>query len=74
MNYKAMYFHLFNAAASAIDAINHGDPLAARELLMEAQRFTEELYLDACLDAEDEDAGLTPEERYELVFHERIDL
>lgn len=70
MDYKAMYFHLFNAATDAIHEIDVGFPLVARDLLIEAQRAAEDLYLE---DNPDEpEAGLTPEERYELIFHEQL--
>ena len=54
MDYKAMYFHLFNAATDAIHEIDIGFPLVAKDLLIEAQRATEELYMED---------GLTPENR-----------
>ena len=47
MEYKAMYFHLFNAITDAIEEIDRGYPLVARDLLAEAQRETEEQYMEA---------------------------
>ena len=73
MDYKAMYFHLFNATTDAIEQIDCKFPLVARDLLVEAQRETEEMYLLAESEELDEiDAGLTPEERLELDFHKRL--
>ena len=46
MDYKKLYFHLFNAATDAIESITNGDSFAARDILIRAQQETEEMYLD----------------------------
>ena len=45
MDYKRMYFHLFNALTDAIEEITHGDVLTAQNILIKAQQDTEEIYL-----------------------------
>ena len=69
MNYKAMYFHLFNAATDAIEAIDRGSPKSAREILVEVQRETEEMYL-SLTDTEpiEVDPSLRNEELCKLLF------
>lgn len=46
MDYKKMYFHLFNALTDAIEEFRTGDVLTARDMLMKAQQETEEMYMD----------------------------
>lgn len=46
MDYKKLYFHLFNAATDAIESITNGDWIAARDTLIRAQQETEEMYLE----------------------------
>lgn len=46
MLYKDMYYRLFNAVTDAISAIEGGDVFRARKLLMDAQRKTEEMFID----------------------------
>lgn len=41
--YKKMYYHLFNKIT---DALNESDFQRAREILMNAQRETEEIYIN----------------------------
>ena len=45
MNYKKLYFHLFNAVTDAIEEITTGDVLTARDILIKAQQETEEIYM-----------------------------
>ena len=45
MNYKKLYFHLFNSVTDAIEAISAHDSLAARDILIRAQQETEEMYM-----------------------------
>ena len=46
MDYKKLYFHLFNAATDAIELITGGDWIAARDALIRAQQETEEMYME----------------------------
>ena len=46
MDYKKLYFHLFNAATDAIEAITNGDSFAARDILIRAQQEAEDMYLE----------------------------
>ena len=46
MDYKKLYFHLFNAITDAIESINNGDCFVARDILIRAQQETEEMYLE----------------------------
>ena len=46
MNYKKLYFHLFNAVTDAIEEITIGDVLTARDILINAQQETEEMYME----------------------------
>ena len=50
MDYKKLYFHLFNAATDSIEHINNGDWVAARDILIRAQQETEEMYLEEGFD------------------------
>lgn len=43
--YKQLYFKLFNALTDAIRALEQKDTARAWEILMMAQRETEELYI-----------------------------
>ena len=43
--YKKMYLKLFNAVTDAVELLSKGKFLAARTLLIEAQRDCEELYI-----------------------------
>ena len=47
MDYKKMYFHLFNAITDALRDIENGDPSAAEQRLIRAQQTTEEMYISA---------------------------
>ena len=46
MDYKKLYFHLFNAVTDAVEDIRNGDWVAARDILIRAQQETEEMYLE----------------------------
>ena len=46
MDYKKLYFHLFNSVTDAIEAISAHDSLAALNILIRAQQETEEMYMD----------------------------
>ena len=52
MDYKKLYFHLFNAATDALRAMEQQNYGQAAALLIAAQQETEEMYMDA----EDENA------------------
>ena len=52
MDYKKLYFHLFNAATDALRAMEQQNYGQAAALLITAQQETEEMYMDA----EDENA------------------
>ena len=45
MDYKKLYFHLFNAATGAIEAIERQNYGQAAALLIAAQQETEEMYM-----------------------------
>ena len=47
MNYKKMYFHLFNAITDALRDMENGDPSSAGRRLIRAQQETEEMYISA---------------------------
>ena len=47
MDYKKMYFHLFNAITDALNDMTNGDPSAAKQQLIRAQQETEEMYISA---------------------------
>ena len=47
MDYKKLYFHLFNAATDAIEAIEQQNYGQASAILIAAQQETEEMYIDA---------------------------
>ncbi|MBQ9937176.1 MAG: hypothetical protein IJO86_02480 [Oscillospiraceae bacterium] len=44
--YKKMYLVLFNAITSALRQIDENDFLVAKEILVTAQKKTEEIFLD----------------------------
>ena len=46
MDYKKLYFHLFNAATDAIEAIEKKNYGQASAILIAAQQETEEMYMD----------------------------
>lgn len=46
-NYQEMYFILFNAVTDALDAIEKRNIGKASELLCQAQKKTESLYIEA---------------------------
>ena len=46
MDYKKLYFHLFNSVTDAIESITNGDSFAARDILIRAQQEAEEMYMD----------------------------
>ena len=50
--YKKMYFHLFNAMTDALWALEENDPARAAQILISAQQWGEEAYLELS----DEDA------------------
>ena len=45
MDYKPMYFTLFNGLTDALDALNRGDISQAKEMLILAQQEGEEIYM-----------------------------
>ena len=47
-SYRELYFHLFRAAAQAVEDIENGQPALARARLISAQQEAEE----ACLDTD----------------------
>ena len=47
VDYKKMYLTLFNRITSAISHMEHMNYGQARELLLEAQKETEEMFLSA---------------------------
>ena len=47
MDYKKMYFHLFNAITDALSDMENGYPSAAGQRLIRAQQETEEMYISA---------------------------
>lgn len=46
-DFERLYHILFNAMTDALRKLEAGEPLEAALLLMEAQRRTEELYIEA---------------------------
>ena len=46
MDYKKLYFHLFNAATDAIEAIEQQNYGQASAILIAAQQETEEMYME----------------------------
>ena len=46
MDYKKLYFHLFNTVTDAIEAIERQNYGQAAALLIAAQQETEEMYMD----------------------------
>ncbi len=44
--FRRMYLLLFNRITDAIDAIEHGDAVRARAILIRAQQDAEELYTE----------------------------
>ena len=47
MDYKKLYFHLFNAITDALEAMDTMQLAVARQTLVDAQRQAEEFYLDS---------------------------
>lgn len=45
--YRELYYKLFAAMADAVEALEKGDPLQARDILIAAQQKAEERVLDA---------------------------
>jgi len=60
MDFSGMYFHLFNAITDAIEKIDRDKPLAARRLLVAAQRKTEEEYMNYLMDDDLNDPSKDP--------------
>ena len=53
--YKEMYYHLFNALTDALEQLENGQVVLARDILMRAQIETEEMYMDGDgVDSEDD--------------------
>ena len=46
MDYKKLYFHLFNAATDALQAMEQQNYGQASAILIAAQQETEEMYMD----------------------------
>lgn len=46
MDYKTLYFHLFNILSDAIEEIETGEVFEARDMLVRAQQQTEEMYME----------------------------
>lgn len=46
MDYRNLYFHLFNAVTDALQAIEQQNYGQASAILITAQQETEEMYLD----------------------------
>ena len=46
MDYKKLYFHLFNAVTDALQAMEQQNYGQATQLLIAAQQETEEMYMD----------------------------
>lgn len=46
MDYKKLYFHLFNVLTDAIEEIETGNIFTARDILIKAQQETEEMYME----------------------------
>ena len=46
MDYKKLYFHLFNAVTDSLQAMEQQNYGQASSILMSAQQETEEMYLD----------------------------
>ena len=46
-DFERLYHILFNAITDALRKLEAGEPLEAARLLVEAQRRTEELYIEA---------------------------
>ena len=46
MDYKKLYFHLFNTITDALQAIEQQNYGQASHLLITAQQETEEMYMD----------------------------
>lgn len=46
-DYQKLYTTLFNAITDALEQIEHRDFAKAKQLLMQAQQETEEMYMDA---------------------------
>jgi len=44
--YKEMYFHLFNAITNALEATAKGEYQTARSILVAAQQWSEEQYME----------------------------
>lgn len=49
-NFKQLYFALFNAISQAIKHIDEENYDAARTILVAAQKFSEELYIETLTD------------------------
>ena len=47
MNYKPLYYHLFNVLTDALNCLDSGDISKAKEILIAAQQETEEMYISA---------------------------
>ena len=47
-SYRELYFHMFRAAAQAVEHLEQGQPLLARTCLIRAQQEAE----DACLETD----------------------
>ncbi len=45
--YKQMYYKLFNAVTDAIEAIDNGYASTSRDILIQAQQNTEEIFISA---------------------------
>ena len=44
--YTKMYFHLFNAMTDALRALEENDPARAAQILISAQQWGEDAYLE----------------------------
>lgn len=52
MDYKKLYHMMIDAAEKAIEAIEAGDPIKAKALLIGAEQQAEEIYIEESLSEE----------------------
>jgi len=45
--YQKLYFHLFNAITDALEKLSAKDEAAARQILIQAQQWGEEVYIES---------------------------
>ena len=65
MDFRPLYFHLFNAATDAINEIELGRYHVAKDILIQAQIKGEDMYIESVADENDDELETQAEQAVE---------